>query len=250
MRVSVTNLLSYDQCPRKWAFNKEGWGEHEERWPGMLQGTVVHDVVSSIAKGVQDEHIPVLVETVCADTFNSDKSIKRYSPGVVRALDKFPISWSEVRKWGSEIEVEAQIGNHTVSGRVDLLKISDDEITIVDIKTSKVDEIEHLLWNSQNRYYATILNEMYPDRTIWYEYWCLPTDAKEPSPTKGSFWMKPRNFEQTKNEMIRILDLMEKRETDGLDHKDFPRMNMNNCKFCQFKRLCMSEIVIGRYVEE
>ena len=45
MRVSVTSLMSYDKCPRLWGFQTEGWGEHEEQWPGMLQGSVVHDDV-------------------------------------------------------------------------------------------------------------------------------------------------------------------------------------------------------------
>ena len=69
MRVSVTSLMSYDKCPRLWGFQTEGWGEHEEQWPGMLQGSVVHDVVNSIAKGIKDEHVDGLIDTVCWDVF-------------------------------------------------------------------------------------------------------------------------------------------------------------------------------------
>ena len=247
MRGSVTSLMSYDKCPRLWAFQKEGWGEHEEQWPGMLQGSVVHEVVNSIAKGVKDEHIDGLVETTARDIFGNENSVKRYMPGVFRALEKFPISWDEVRGWESEVEVEGEFGGHTLNGRIDLLKREDDIITLVDIKTSKVDEIEHLLWNSQNRYYALILNQMYPDHSIFYEYWCLPTDSKEMSPTKGAFWMKPDHLAETEREVVRLFNQIQERE--GLDHKDFPRMNMSNCKFCMYKRLCMSKMVVGKYVE-
>mgnify|MGYP003649414711 CR=1 FL=1 len=245
MRTSVTSLLSYDKCPRLYAFYKEGWAEHEEQWPGMLQGSVVHDVVNSIAKGVRDEHIDGLIETVCWDVFKTDNSVKRYGPGVRRALGKFPLSWDEVRGWDSEIEIEGVFDNHTLNGRVDLIRREDGVITLVDIKTSKVDEIEHLLWNSQNRYYALILDQMYPDHSIFYEYWCLPTDAKEPSPSKGSFWMKPEHIAETRAEVVRLFGEIESRE----NHKDFPRMNMSNCKFCMFRRLCMTKMVVGKYVE-
>ena len=245
MRASVTSLLSYDKCPRLWAFQREGWAEHEEQWPGMLQGSVVHDVVNSIAKGVRDEHIEGLIDTVCWDVFKTDNSVKRYAPGVRRALSKFPLSWDDVRGWDSEVEIKGVFDNHTLNGRVDLIRREDGVITLVDIKTSKVDEVEHLLWTSQNRYYALILDQMYPDHSIFYEYWCLPTDAKEPSPSKGSFWMKPDHLAETRAEVVRLLDEIESRE----NHKDFPRMNMSNCKFCMFRRLCMSKMVVGKYVE-
>ena len=245
MRASVTSLLSYDKCPRLYSFYKEGWAEHEEQWPGMLQGSVVHDVVNSIAKGVRDEHIEGLIDTVCWDVFKTDNSVKRYAPGVRRALSKFPLSWDDVRGWESEVEIKGVFDNHTLNGRVDLIRREDGVITLVDIKTSKVDEVEHLLWNSQNRYYALILDQMYPDHSIFYEYWCLPTDAKEPSPSKGSFWMKPDHLAETRAEVVRLLNEIESRE----DHKNFPRMNMSNCKFCMFRRLCMSKMVVGKYVE-
>ena len=250
MRISVTSLMSYDKCPRLWGFQTEGWSEHEEQWPGMLQGSVVHDVVNSIAKGIKDEHVDGLIDTVCWDVFKTDKNVKRYGPGVRRALEKFPLTWDEVRKWESEVEVEGEFGGHTLNGRIDLLKREDGVITLVDIKTSKVDEIEHLLWNSQNRYYALILDQLYPDHSIFYEYWCLPTDAKEPSPTKGSFWMKPTHLTVTESEVVRLMDDIQGKKDAGLDVKEYPRMNMNNCKFCMYKRLCMSKMVVGKYVEE
>ncbi len=260
MRISVTSLLSYDQCPRKWAFNREGWGEKEEKWPGMLQGTVLHETVNAIAKGVKvdtDEKLNDLINVIAMDTFHdpnkSDQSImnnvKKFSPGVRRAIDKFPISWEEVRTWDSEVEVEAEIGGHTLNGRIDLLKRDPHEVTLVDIKTSQVDEIEHLLWNSQNRYYALILNKLDPTLPIWYEYWCLTTDSKPSDRRPVGVLMTDRHFKETEEEVLRLFDLVESREKAGLDHKDFPRMNMSNCKFCQFKGLCRMHFSRGEFIE-
>ena len=249
MVTSPSELILADDCGLARHFKytlklrRAGGGK---RSPTMASGTAVHYAVEAHLRnyggtvpGVED--LVALGREGLQGEFRHDEdggvaNVKKYLPGVQRALTRIP-PWFWKEDWRVEEEVEGRFGRVVVRGRPDLVRFLNDEaptVEVVDLKTTATDPLEFMLWSPQVRIYAAILAQMYPDRLVAYRYYCIPVGWKaDVTNNPASFIFTDRVHAETVREIERMASLL-----SGKPEARYAR----RCTWCEFKEICMARI--------
>jgi len=209
-----------------------------ERWLYDNNGEVptLNDLFSLGKEGLAQEYAD-------RDAKDSAKLIKRYLPGVQRALSRVP-DWLWKQQWISEANVEAEFSDDALCvklhGRPDLYcRYTDSEGTdtleIVDVKTTATNPLDYILWTPQIRFYAAMLRHHHPEPLIVYRYVCVPTglSAKTPDPIAIVYTQKAHDRT--------VADILSYgRETFG----DTPTYS-RRCSWCPYSARCAVEVTGG-----
>ena len=192
VKYSPSQLETWNECPLKHHYryvNRLRLSD-EKVSQNLASGRAVHDSIAAGFKlytppsSVVDSAEEQAVHLIAALGMDSG-SVKKYAPGVKRALGKVPDWVWNAPGWHVEEEVEADMGDFILAGRPDLWRVVVDEvqdyIQIVDIKTTDHNPLDYILWSPQVRVYALILTNLYPDYPIVYKYICVPTGASKPA---------------------------------------------------------------------
>ena len=257
--VSVTELIDFQDCHRKWALRHQMRLQPKKRPPNLASGTVVHEAIgltlaSKEYLGVG--HVPyMLPEKLLLQEFKTDEdsglaNSKKYLPGVKHALEQCP-DWLWESVWHVEsplsmpVPVPGLSEELTLVGRPDLYRElttseGDPVIELVEIKTTNNDPLDYLLWNAQHRYYATMLQRGNPAALVRFRYLCLPTQgkAKDHSP-----WvLTHRMYERTVEVLTRrCIAWSGANKEAALNEPN----EANRCKWCDFNPICSTEIIGG-----
>lgn len=204
-----------------------------------------------------------LAEEFTRDEDGGARNLKKFLPGVIRALHRVP-EWVWQAQWVTEADISAtwerscpacaiaasqghacQVCDDTgvfrveVHGRPDLYRVADASseapyLQILDVKTTDVDPLQFMLWTPQIRMYAAILSQVYA-YPIEYSYLCVPTAVKwSMAPFSPSFLFTPKSHAQTLDDIFRLaLDLRIGNTT--------PR-EARRCQWCDYAPICIARI--------
>ena len=258
IRVTPSELETFNDCQLKHHYRYVKRLELKEPSisPNMVSGRVVHKMVEEAMQLPVGHRYEYLVDTerivpLLREEFGGkEENVKKYLPGVKRALEKVP-GWmlDEVEEWFSEVDVSAGFDhgdtNIVLVGRPDLYRIDNNElcpfVEIIDVKTTENDAVDYILWNPQIRLYALVLSEMYPNHIICYRYLCLPTSGK--GATMGSqHTFTPYAMGRAKDYMFNNAVDIRTLKTYGA--KGVAREGMH-CRFCDFNLICRTRVMGG-----
>ena len=223
----------------------------EKRSPTLASGTAVHRVVETICgigagEAPTTQLLTALAEEYLGKEFTQDddgggQNVKKFLPGVVRALTRVP-EWIWLAEWYVETEI---VGHFTLEssvsvqlrGRPDMFRLVNDEapsVEVVDIKTTDADPLEFVLWTPQIRMYAACLQQAFPDRLITYRYVCVPTAAgNKAAPASALFVLTRKAYDNT---VAEILAYAEKLKGPAM-----PRY-ARRCQWCDYAPICTAVI--------
>lgn len=249
--ISVSELLTWQKCRKQWYYRydqrlapiKEG-----RSWQ-MASGTAVHYVVETWCRdfpgaipdiGDMKLRVAECLREEFKDAEDVNKLLAKYGPGVMRALLKIP-AWLWEADWFVEKDVTGQFPltkpSIELRGRTDLVYINGDVVELVDAKTTAVSPTDYMLWDSQIRYYATMLQQKWPDKLVQYRYLCLPTQGEKPAAQAPPWVFTRKQMAATEAEIVALGTEM---DTD----KREPRYS-RSCAWCAFKDICMMTVTGG-----
>ena len=251
--VSPSELATWNDCRRKWSYR---YGDRiepvDQSKPAPLaSGIVVHHVIETICRDFPGEipdptdiKVRALdrLEFEFRDNYEPEKQVFKFLPGVIRALGKVP-DWVWKADWFVERDISGLFPDFDrpyveLHGRPDMFRLVDglstgyevDKVEIIDVKTTQTEPLEFLLWSPQLRYYAAVLQQMYPNRLITYRYLCLPTQGNSPAPQSPAWPFTPA---QHKEAIAEIVDL-----ATSFCQVDIEPRYSRACSFCEFAPIC------------
>ena len=250
--VSPSELATWNDCQRKWHYRYDARIEpiDQSRPAPLASGVAVHFVVETICRDFPNE-IPTAedikvrardsLEEQFANNYEPEKQVSKFLPGVIRALNKIP-KWVWESHWFVERDISATFGEVELHGRPDMYRLVDglstgyevDRLEIIDVKTTKTEPLDFLLWSPQLRYYAAVLQKEHPDRVISYRYLCLPTQGTGEAPHSPAWIFTPAMHQATCDEIA------------GMGRR-FSRAKMEPrysraCSFCDYNPICKNII--------
>lgn len=246
--VSPSELATWNDCQRKWHYRYDQRIEpiDQSRPAPMASGQAVHFVVETICRDFPNE-IPTqedmkirardCLEHEFEHNYEPEKQVAKYLPGVMRALNKIPEEiWK--KDWHVEIPLSGYFGDVELHGRPDMYRpyqyAGQKRLDIVDIKTTKTEPLDFLLWSPQLKYYAAILQKEYPPYAINYRYICVPTQGDGPAPHSPAWPFTKAMFEATCKEIESMGRVFNRT-------KIAPRYS-RACSFCEFSPICKNII--------
>lgn len=248
-RLTVTEILDWIRCRQLWQYRHVEGLEPIDRDTNMVSGWVVHRVIQDILGAHADKELLASLRDQFADQhlhdqFGEDEDkIRRYGPGVVRALSKVP-NWVWTTKWHVEERLTMVVNGDTeVVGRPDLFSV-DETVDIVEFKTTETEPLEFLLWNPQHQYYGLMLSEKYPDKVVRFRYVCLPTSTKKYTEVlPWVFTKKQMDWARAELELV----------VSEVGRLAVARSRSRSCSFCDFDKVCTTALTggqIGGMIEE
>lgn len=266
--TTPSELILNDDCSlaRHYKYTRRLRPRTEGRSPTLASGTAVHYTVEHFCRNYGGS-VPEIgdlsahAEECLRDEFRNDddggeKNVKRFTPGVVRALKRIP-EWIWLwPDWRVEQDISGtfhgeqcipQVGglgfeplDVELHGRTDMFRFTDGEgaptLEIVDIKTTANDPLDFLLWTPQLRMYAAILAQLYPDRLIVYQYLCVPTGVRDSVPHSAPFIFTQSAHERTVADILRMARKL------GVEPE--PR-EARRCSWCEYRHACIARITGG-----
>jgi CRISPR/Cas system-associated exonuclease Cas4 (RecB family) len=255
--TSPSELVLADDCSlaRFYKYTCRLQPKESKRSPTLASGTAVsyvceHFMLNYGGQVPPEEDIRALAAESLESEFAGDddggiKNVKRFLPGVCRAVSRVPESvwlaeWQveETLEWTFEVGDGSEI---MLRCRPDMFRHYTNDgiecVEIVDLKTTDYDPLHFMLWTPQLRMYALVLKRMYPNAQVSYRYLCIPTSASNKrSPHSPPFIFTARSMEKALEE---VLHLVKK-----LDNKPEPRYS-RRCEWCEFSKICMTRITGG-----
>ena len=246
--VSPSELATWNDCQRKWHYRYDQRIEpiDQSRPAPMASGQAVHFVVETIWRDFPNE-IPTqedmalrardCLEHEFEHNYEPEKQVKKYLPGVIRALNKIPKDiWTN--SWHVEWPLSAHFGDVELHGRPDMYRAYEYEgvkrLDIVDIKTTKTEPLDFLLWSPQLKYYAAVLQKVYTDYAISYRYVCVPTQGEGSAPHSPAWPFTQAMFRATCKEIESMGRVFNRT-------KIAPRYS-RACSFCEYSPICKNII--------
>ncbi len=239
--VSVTEVQAYQLCKLKHHFQYERRLQQLSRNPLMASGTVVHEMVADrLTENQEAKPADELLSNQFPTDPYADEKVKKFLPGVLRAMDRIPPHLYTGGEWVSEKMLEYQpTPAITVRMKPDLYRVTDDTIELTEIKTTDKDPIDFLLTSPQHEWYGLGLADEYPGRVVTYEYVCIPVGERAKVPLRQQPWVFPlRRMEESKQELVEAVTEMD----SGVK----PAANRGWwCGSCDFKDICVTRVTGG-----
>ncbi len=252
--ISVSELVTFQDCQRKHYFNYERRLRRNSSGPSWQQasGVAVHYVIEQHCRNRageiphRDDVDALIFESLDADFKGNEASVKKYTPGVRRALSKVPEwVWREAWYLEHDLELFFDVGLYyehtkkfTLIGRPDAYHVGESFVELVDFKTTATNPLTFILFTPQLRYYALMLKAQYPDKLVRYQYMCLPTQGTGPGPGCSPVPFTQKALKVTEAEIVATVASM------GDDEFRNPRYT-RSCDFCEFKELCQTVVTGG-----
>ena len=269
LTVSVTELIDFMDCRRKWTLRHQSRLQPKHRPPNLASGTVVHATIGeALGQTGRGQWLDDIAEERLMAEFehhdNQIEQVKKYLPGVKRALAQCPAWLWEEKGWGIEERltlvvplVDNLVASNLIDGgppeilgplavelvgRPDLYRVHSidggESIELVEIKTTDNDPLDYLLWNPQHRYYAAMLQILHPTALITFRYLCLPTQGKYKEHSPWVF--TERAFHNTMDDLhYRCRDWAT--ALGWIAAYNQPNEG-SRCKWCDFAPICTAHI--------
>ena len=255
--VSHSQIDTWQRCRLKWSFRYQTRIELPTQSPPLTSGKAIHTALEEVLSGnIELEDLAPMAEAALRHELkgrdDQEDQIGKYLPGVLRALSRVPEWVYENTDWRVEEEVHHtyRCGGHdpsldsscsdcfTFRGFIDLYRVTDTHIELVDIKSSskELNPLNLMLFNPQHRYYAILLRYMYPGLPIFVRYLCVSTAAKtKKEVTDHEPWLM-KNSVLDKAEKLMINSAREVGELPIV-----PTYS-GLCDWCDYKKICTATV--------
>lgn len=242
--VSLSALLDWNACARKYVFSREERLRLRVRPAPPGSGEAVHAAIEAWTERMpgtspgESDRVELATEFL-DKAFNGDSSrYGKFVRGAAHAISLVPN-----RVWLTpshfEYDVSYTLGDLTVRGRVDRWADTPEGIVLEDFKVSESEPLDHMLWSPQIRYYALMLQGEFPDRAIHYRYTILPT--QKASVDERLDWPFTRRVaERTQTDFDQLIMDYVKRPA-----KARPAYSRAACGYCDFKPICQAILTGG-----
>lgn len=242
MVYSVSQLQTYDNCPKKYAYN------YIFKIPSLPKpyfdfGTAMHavaeDLIPEIEKKIHSKEIiytkavKLLTKNWISNGYENETQEKEYFEKAINSLKKFIDREYELTKENRkttfrEKKFNIEIEGKKITGIIDRIDETEKGLEILDYKTSNSCETEHSLKNNiQLGIYSIALKQMLRSNISSIGLWYLIHDKI----IKISH--EKLNEEQIRNKAIQLIKNIEK--------KDFtPKPSNFACTYCDFTNICES----------
>lgn len=247
-RVSVTEIDTYNKCPRLWRYKFKDGLRTKELNQAMVSGTAIHAGVEALSLG--RDGVTAALDTLAELAGERGERFKR---GVLTALDGLPDWVAKVKSPVTEDKLEVVYGSITVVGRPDIWFQEGDTIEIWDYKSTSKDEDRRLSqydqWNDQPRFYGVLLHDhlisqgINPPPIIYTGHIILSTRGKHAVGTPTI--LAGKLLDDTRERMLDLAAAVGEHET--------MHMSAFNCGMCDFSKLCEGALTgypLGDIVEQ
>jgi hypothetical protein len=255
--LSNSEIESWRKCRFHWQLTYEYKIAKPEHAVQLASGIAVHKTIQDVLMGAVPfsgrhgylEHC-LTQEFIHREDWRDQ--LKKFLPGVIRALDKVP-EWIWEEKWTVEDRLEVELFDDvTLRFTPDLWKITEEEwenpingqksvvqwLDIYDFKTGKKDPLEYFMNSPQLSYYAVALNKLYPNTHPRICYVGLPTQAGGAS---VSPWIL--TDEQLANaEAELVAGIREVGEGEIWQNRS------TLCVWCDFNKICTTKFMGGDWL--
>jgi predicted RecB family nuclease len=256
--TSPSALMLADDCrlAHHFSYDRGLQLASKKRSPTLASGTAVHYAVEQTCQNFPqqkprpDDLEALGYECLCAefaeDEDGGDSNVKKFLPGVKRALARIPEwVWSEFWLTEREETVTLTRGDDVleIHGRPDMYRVVNDGetpyIEIVDVKTTDKDPLQYMLFSPQLRMYALMLRQRFPEHLIQYRYVCVPTKpGNAVSPHSAPFIFTARMLAQTVDECWQYAEKLIAPITARTSIR---------CDWCDFKNICIQRLMGNDY---
>jgi len=251
----------------KWNYRYKANIELPTQSPPLASGKAVHTVVEeALAGNITEEDVLPLASAALEFEFQGREDpqelVEKYLPGVVRAVSRVPKWAYDYTDW----RIEEEVGSdylcelHSVTppeandtgkvdvcqacfhfhGFIDLHRVLEDSIELVDIKSSSKEPNpkDLMLFNPQLYYYAVELRKMYPDKPIFVRYIIVSTAAKTKKETiEHEPWLFPNKLLDKTEKMLLKLGS----EVGNLPI--LPSYSSFACGWCDYSKICTASVL-------
>lgn len=240
MVFSVSQLKTYEQCPKKYLFN------YIYKIPTTSKhyfdfGTSIHEVLEKIEplskklskKELTLKALSVLSKSWISKSYESADQEKEYFEKGVKAIKDFINKELEIHKTSKTISLEKEfwlnLDGRRLMGYIDRIVEKNGEVEILDYKTSNSKEPKSKLKENLQLYtYALALlqDKVTPKRMgLWY----LIHDEIDLVDFKLETANKIKDY---------LLSLIKEIESSNFN----PKPTLFNCKFCDYSKICKSSL--------
>ena len=260
--ISHSQMESWQKCRMKWNYRYNVNIELPTQSPPLASGKAVHTVLEeALAGNIETDDVLPLAEAALEYEFRGREDpqelVDKYLPGVVRALSRVPAWAYNYSDWHIEEEVEhtyycADHCNNNDNteidacqvcfrfhGFIDLYRVTDDAIELVDIKSSSK-ELNHtdlMLYNPQLRYYAVMLRYMYPGLPIFVRYITVTTAARAKPAVEHEPWLlTDKLLDKTEKMLVEL-------GSEVGDQPILPNYGTFNCGWCEYNKICIPTVM-------
>ncbi|WP_457568704.1 PD-(D/E)XK nuclease family protein [Desulfurobacterium sp.] len=142
-RLSVTDVISYFDCPTEFFFQKIV-GHKGETSLEAIEGQIYHEFIKRYFSGKEN------AEALFEEIFNqfadktTDPRLKHYKPFIKDNLLKFIEIWQpDGKNYEQEKPLKINLGNTLLSGRADWIEIDEHSVKIIDFKRGNVTAVDY-----------------------------------------------------------------------------------------------------------
>lgn len=129
----------------------------------VIKGRIVHlllEYLPNISEDKREDYARSYLEKFSSDINDKEEIISN----VIAILKKFPHIFSKSSM--AEVPISGSINGTIISGIIDRISITEDEIWLVDYKTGEVPDSTPLQYIKQMATYKTLLQNIYPNKII------------------------------------------------------------------------------------
>jgi len=221
LRISATSISEYMPCAYRARMDEET-SQANGSDAALNRGERIHDSL---------EHYDYL-----GDLFVEDR-LGRSSGGITEARSFISSTYGKIAadaarqgKLRREVPFSLRVGRHIISGKIDLMAILPDEIVVVDYKTGRKRDIEHLL---QIKVYALALSKLFSKQRFRLVVFYTGTQ------TGIEIILSPSEIDTFERDLSSFLDAFAKGERQANPSNE-------RCASCYHSNVCTYSAVRGR----
>jgi ATP-dependent helicase/nuclease subunit B len=231
-----TTLKTLLECPKKYYFSKILKIENEEESEDEFFGNIFHEAVAEAVKNKDkisnsDEYFNFLMQKLTKRI--SDK--KLLFDVLVEWEDKikaFCMNDFEEMKYSNNLieeNIKFVFDGHELAARADRIDVRDDEIILIDYKTSKsAEKTEKYIYDFQTTFYYIWAKDKFPDKNIKTFIWDIANAEKIDGVLK---------IEGLKEILNNLPQKVKMAEDVIIDDKVIKKAS-DICRWCEYKMAC------------
>lgn len=233
-----TTLKTLLECPKKYYFSKILKIENEEESEDEFFGNIFHEAVAEAVRNKDkinssDEYFNFLMQEITKRI--SDK--KLLFDVLVEWEDKIKafceMDFEEMKYSENKVEDEEKIkfifDEHELAARADRIDIKDNEVILIDYKTSKsAKKTEEYIYDFQTTFYYLWAKEKFPEKNIKTVIWDIANAKKIDGVLK---------IEKLKEVLNNLPKKIKMAEDVMLDDKVLKKAG-DICRWCDYKTAC------------
>jgi DNA helicase-2/ATP-dependent DNA helicase PcrA len=251
LRFSFSQLDTYEKCPRQYLYSSVLQLATDETGPALALGNAVHEALKELNHrwlergtppdaGESDAVLEAVWPTFGFDCRPQAEQLKVRARAMIRRYYEFEREQIPARRpVRIEDRISADYGQHSLSGRVDLIvESSDGRVEIIDFKTGRPDNYKPAD-SLQLFMYAHGWRQQTAGSHPTVAYVAL-RHADDKAYVTGASWDRKqyRSIQHTAAQSEQLAERLDGLLTRILSNDFAPQPDPNTCLYCRFRWIC------------